>query len=416
MKELEKLLPGKKGILFVYDALRIGGCERVITVLAKSFASKGIPVTILMIKKDIIEFDVPENVTVKTFKDYPQKILKSVEGLSIYLKLQWSKLANKVLALHKPWQDKYKDTLEARAGMWRIYSRYCGFMKACFDDYKEYIVISFMDNPNFATLLTSKHCSNTVIVSERSHPDRDDIQIYFRKYRNKLYSRADLCVFQLDGARSYFPARVQSKSVVIENPITQVLPEPHKGPRRKEIITFCRLDDVQKNLTGLINAFEKIHERFPEYNLAIYGKGAHQDYLQEHINSLKLSNRVELRPYDSKVHDIVKDAAMFVSFANYEGLSNSMLEAMAIGMPVICSDCPPGGARLMITHGENGLLVPVGDEEKLSEAMVYMLTHPEEAEAMGIKAANIRNRCDPEAISKKWLQAIKSMLTKVDNI
>ena len=412
MKEIEELLSKKKGILFVYDALRIGGCERVITVLAKSFASKGIPVTILMIKKDIIEFDVPENVTVKTFKDYPQKVLKSCEGLFIFLKLQWSKLANKILALHKPWQDRYKDTLEARSGMWRIYSRYCGFMKACFDEYKDHVVISFMDNPNFATLLTSRHCSNTVIVSERSHPDRDDIQIYFRKYRKKLYSRADLCVFQLDGARAYFPARVQNKSVVIENPITQVLPNPHNGTRRKEIITFCRLDDIQKNLTGLINAFARIHEQFPEYKLAVYGKGAHQECLQNHINSLKLSDRVELRPYDSKVHDIVKDAAMFVSFANYEGLSNSMLEAMAIGMPVICSDCPPGGARLMITHGENGLLVPVGDEEKLSEAMAYMLTHHEEAEIMGINAANIRNRCDPEVISKKWLSAINKVCSE----
>ena len=107
MKEIEELLSKKKGILFVYDALRIGGCERVITVLAKSFASKGIPVTILMIKKDIIEFDVPENVTVKTFKDYPQKVLKSCEGLFIFLKLQWSKLANKILAKAYAKQEFY---------------------------------------------------------------------------------------------------------------------------------------------------------------------------------------------------------------------------------------------------------------------------------------------------------------------
>ena len=399
----------KRGILFVYDALRIGGCERVITVLAKAFAAKGIPVTILMIKKNIIEFDIPENVTVKSFNDYPQGILKRPEGLVIFCKLQLSKLINAISGIYKPWQKKYQSVYEAHAGMWKIYSRYCKFMKTCFDEHKDDIVISFMDNPNFATLLTAKYCKNTVVISERSHPERTEIQSCFKKYRNKLYSRADLCVFQLDGARQYFSKRVKEKSVVIENPIAQVLPEPYQGERRREIVTFCRIDDEQKNLTGLVNAFHRISERFPEYNMAIYGTGRHEELLKDHINGLNLNNRIKLFPYDSYVHRTVKDAAMFVSFANYEGISNSMLEAMAIGMPVVCSDCPPGGARLMITDKENGLLVPVKDEAALAEAMAYMITHPIEANDMGAKAAEIRNRCNPQIIAEKWLEAINKL-------
>ena len=76
MNEINESPISKKGILFIYDALRIGGCERVITVLAKDFASKWIQVTILMIKKNIIEFDISENITVKSLPKQYEKDCK----------------------------------------------------------------------------------------------------------------------------------------------------------------------------------------------------------------------------------------------------------------------------------------------------------------------------------------------------
>ena len=60
---------------------------------------------------------------------------------------------------------------------------------------------------------------------------------------------------------------------------------------------------------------------------------------------------------------------MFVSSSDFEGLSNSMLEAMAMGIPTICTDCPCGGAKMVIENGINGLLTPVGDKDELSAAM-----------------------------------------------
>ena len=93
---------------------------------------------------------------------------------------------------------------------------------------------------------------------------------------------------------------------------------------------------------------------------------------------------------------------MYVSSSDYEGQSNSMLEAMAIGLPCICTDCPSGGARAVINPGINGLLVPVGNTDKLADAMRDMLLYPEEACSMGINASKIRDKRSPELIAQEW--------------
>lgn len=390
-----------KHVMFVYDALRIGGCERVITVLAKEFLARGYRVTIFLIKKNIIEYDLPKDVEIITFQDYPDRLLLEGHGLSIWLNAKGAKLMEMLPRRHP--QDTEK--LDAAKGLWRLYRRYCGFMKKCFLDHPDATVIAFMDNPNFATLLAVRNCKNKVIVSERSHPGRDDIQPHFRRYRDHLYAWADLVVFQSEGARAYYPQQVKQKSIVIRNPVLGTLPQPYTGQRKKEIITFCRIDR-QKNLFGLVRSFQLICEKYPDYHLAIYGKGDQEEPLAEYIRQQHLADRVFLRPHDSHVHKLVRDAAMFVSFADYEGISNSMLEAMALGMPVVCTDCPAGGTRMMIRHNINGLLVPVGDEEEMARAMEYMILHPEQAREMGMKASEIRNECSPQRIADEWMAAI----------
>ena len=68
---------------------------------------------------------------------------------------------------------------------------------------------------------------------------------------------------------------------------------------------------------------------------------------------------------------------MFVSSSDFEGISNSMLEALGMGLPVVVTDCPVGGARMVIKSGENGILVPVGDTQAMYEAMRSVLKDPD---------------------------------------
>ena len=93
---------------------------------------------------------------------------------------------------------------------------------------------------------------------------------------------------------------------------------------------------------------------------------------------------------------------MYVCSSNYEGLSNSLIEALCMGMPVISTDHPIGGAREMITDRLNGLLVPVGDTEALYQAMKYIIEHPDAARKMGMEATKIRNRWPISEIADRW--------------
>ena len=97
---------------------------------------------------------------------------------------------------------------------------------------------------------------------------------------------------------------------------------------------------------------------------------------------------------------------MFVSSSDFEGMSNSMLEAMALGLPVVCTDCPAGGARAVINDGENGLLVPVGDSEKLYLAMKKIAVDKDLAEKLSRNAVALRENQSLEKIIEKWMEII----------
>ena len=78
----------------------------------------------------------------------------------------------------------------------------------------------------------------------------------------------------------------------------------------------------------------------------------------------------------SNILEKVAPCYMYVSSSDFEGISNSMLEALGMGLPTVVTDCPVGGARMVINSGENGILVPVGDTKAMYEAMRSILKDP----------------------------------------
>lgn len=228
--------------------------------------------------------------------------------------------------------------------------------------------------------------------------------------------RPDLAVYQTEiyrllQADDTRPRLAHSPSAdywyVIPNPIRNDLPAPYIGERSNRIINFCRIDR-QKNLPLLIEAFAIIQKKFPSYTLEIYGKGAGRDEEEviSLIRQLNLEQSVSVLPFCSDVHSKILDAAMFVSTADYEGISNSMLEVMAIGLPCICTDCDGGGAREMIKDGENGLLVPKGDKEAVVEAIEKLISESVFASSLGRNAVKIRETLDEDKIAAEWIKVI----------
>ena len=102
------------------------------------------------------------------------------------------------------------------------------------------------------------------------------------------------------------------------------------------------------------------------------------------------------------MHEKMKSAVIYVSSSNYEGISNAMLEALAIGVPVICTDCPAGGARTYIQDGINGYLVPVGDEDALCEKLNELYRDKKIQDRFSEGSKRIRSDLSMEKIGAKW--------------
>jgi glycosyltransferase involved in cell wall biosynthesis len=147
---------------------------------------------------------------------------------------------------------------------------------------------------------------------------------------------------------------------IIPNPINpEFNVKPFSGKRRKIITSVGRLSE-QKNQHVLIEAFSRIEKDFPDYELVIYGEGNLRETLENQIKTLKLENKVKLPGVKKNIKNEIYDCSLFVLPSLYEGMPNALMEAMALGLPVISTDCPCGGPRFLI-HNYNGLLVKVNN-------------------------------------------------------
>ncbi len=266
-------------------------------------------------------------------------------------------------------------------------------------------VVAFVVASTFNAGVASLFTSNRIVVSERNNPKECPSGRLQQVLRDWAFCRADCCVFQTDEAKAMFPRKARNKGVVIPNPIDANLPQPYRGERRKAIVAACRLHP-QKNLPMLLRAFAKFHNDYPEYVLEIYGQGNERENLEQLAKELEIDRFVFMPGFSDDIHQIMLDAAMYVSSSDYEGISNSMLEAMCMGVPTVVTDCPVGGARMVIRNNENGILVPVGDAGAMCAAMEKVVGDETFARAISEEAAKIRDEFPVKAIAERWLKIL----------
>ena len=129
----------------------------------------------------------------------------------------------------------------------------------------------------------------------------------------------------------------------------------------------------------------------------------------QYIAAKGLSDKIQIFDFAADVHQRILQSAMFVSSSDYEGISNSMLEALAIGLPSICTDCPVGGARLVIESGVNGILVPLRDAEALAEAMTAVADDRELSERLSKAAVGVKTRFSVDNIIAQWKEKVRGL-------
>ncbi len=115
---------------------------------------------------------------------------------------------------------------------------------------------------------------------------------------------------------------------------------------------------------------------------------------------------IVLKSFCSNVHEAINSASMFVMSSDFEGMPNALIEALALGIPCISTDCPCGGPRMLIDNFQNGILVPIKSPSDMLSAMKYIADNPEKAKQMGQNASKIIDRVDNKVICGEWLEFI----------
>ena len=287
-------------------------------------------------------------------------------------------------------------------------------LKQVLEECKPDVLLCFLPEPNFLALSLKKHFDFPMIISVRNDPVKEYKNPMYQAIMRVLYPKADGYVFQTKQAMEYFSFSkgIMEKACVIPNPLAREFVDYKRIPeidRRKVIVNVGKLSS-QKNQIFLIQAFAKIADKFPEYQLHIYGEGDKRSELEALSQELELQKRVILKGNVPGLAKQIEDAALFVLSSDYEGMPNALMEAMAMGIPSISTDCPCGGPDFLIQNDENGVLIPVGDVECLANAMEKLLQDRELADRMGSNALKIAETLHPDVIHENWERYIKKFL------
>jgi len=271
------------------------------------------------------------------------------------------------------------------------------------------IIIGFTSYPNMCAKIASAFLGIPSIMSERGDPSKTAGTTFKSKIALFLINRSRGGVFQTEGARSFYGKGLQKRGVVIPNPIfiDGEVPNVVYAEREKTVVSVGRLDNFQKRYDVMLDAFEIFSEKHPEYILKLYGRGNDEELIRQWVNERDLTDKVRFMGLTTQpMQDICRDG-MFLITSDFEGISNSLLEAMAVGLPCVSTDHTPGGARLLIQDHENGLLAPVADPQGLANAMCELAEDSDLASMCGENAKDVVNRFAPEKIIDMWEEYIQ---------
>ena len=358
----------RTALLFYINSLRRGGAERVLLQLAERFAGAGYRAVFVTSFRAEDEYPVPPGVERISIEDaqIPQNALK------------------------------------------RNASRISALRRLCIE-YKPAALISFMAEPNFRAVLAARGLPVKTILSVRNAPEKEYFNSVFRFVARHILPRADGCVFQTEDAKSWFPERLQKKSTVIMNQVSQRFFDEVPSDTHRGVAAVGRLSP-QKNHAMLIRTYAALGD--VDEPLTIYGEGPLREELEALVKELGLEGRVFLPGQSADISRDIKGAKLFVLSSDYEGMPNVLLEAMALGLPCIATDCPCGGPASVIEDGVSGMLIPVGDEKALTEKMRLLLSSDEARVMLGQNAKTAAEAFRPEAVFRQWKEYVETVIAR----
>lgn len=272
------------------------------------------------------------------------------------------------------------------------------------------VILSFMVMINLSVIISLLGTKNNVVVAERNDPRFFAHGRLLRQVINWLYhlKMVKQILVQTNNNKNYFSAKhLFDKTTVIYNPIileNNLVGAALHNPKENYIVSVGRLS-LQKQQHILIEAFDIFRQNHPNYKLVIYGEGDQRCSLEDIIAKRGLSSAISLPGTTSNVLEKILDAKIFVMTSLYEGMSNSLIEAMCIGLPVISTKV--SGAVDIISHSYNGYLVDIGNSKAIAHYMSTIIDDPNLAKQLGNNAQDIYNHLSVDKISRQWIETLK---------
>lgn len=284
------------------------------------------------------------------------------------------------------------------------------------------LIVGLQENtPVYLSVLAAKIQRKPVVgwiqvMVSKSHLDR-----WHRYVAPLLYCRANRLVGVSQGVtqdlHNSFGVKV-NRLCTIHNPFDILtvrsqadhpLPTLYRGWFEKPSVLGVGRLVKQKRFDLLIRAFAQEVNRGADIHLVLVGKGPEQRSLEDLAKTAGVSARVFFAGFHMNPYPFIKAATVLVLSSDYEGWGMVLLESMALGTPVISTDCPSGPCEIL-EDGRNGILTPVGDWESLGLAIGRIMNCGDERERYISQALRRVHDFGLECQTKRWEELLADQM------
>jgi glycosyltransferase involved in cell wall biosynthesis len=360
-------------LLIYIHSLENGGAERVVANLANHWASAGWELTVVTVASQATDF----------YGLHPaiRRISLDLAGNRRNLASGFVRTARRVRSLRRVLQSVRPD-----------------------------VAISAMHTANVILSLAARGLPELCAIgSEHNFPPKAPMGIIWETMRRHAYAGLAAVVALTHECASWLSCNSYARCVkVIPNPVSWPLSEQEP---RIATEAFCAADrrillgvgrlSMEKNFSTLINTFARLAPRQPEWDLVIVGDGPLREDLQSQVRTLGLERRVSLPGRVGNMGDWYARADLYAMSSDFEGFPNTLVEAMAYGLPAVSFDCDTG-PRDIIRHQVDGFLVAPGDEQGMESALGRLMEDDALRTAFSLRARQARERFSMTKIAGMW--------------
>lgn len=360
-------------LLIYIHSLENGGAERVVANLANYWSSIGWDITVVTVASHITDFYVLD---------------PAVERICL---------------------DLTGSSRNVLAGFWRT-ARRVQALRRVLRRVQPEVALSAMHTANVILALASRGIPGLrTIGSEHNFPPKAPMGVIWETMRRHAYGRLTAVVALTQECAGWLAIHSRARRIrVIPNPVAWPLTrhDPHRSPAsvclpgRRILLGVGRLSE-EKNFSTLIDMYSRLAFRRPDWDLVILGDGPLRGALVSQVQAAGLAQRIFLPGRVGNMGDWYERASLYAMSSHFEGFPNTLVEAMAYGLPAVSFDCDTG-PRDIIRHDVDGFLVPPGDTDGMVAALDTLMVDEQLRRAFGLRAHEARDRFSMKKVSGMW--------------